>query len=412
MAAYKMDMNVKKGIVYAQNFIDGEFEDAAAGYVDSHNPATGEVWARVPNSGGYDVDRAAKAAKTAFPGWAALSYDKRAEFIMKVAALLEQRIDEFALAESRDQGKPVALAKNMDITRAIMNLRAFAEAWKSHVGASHEMPESSCISFSTRGPVGVAGIIAPWNLPLYLLTFKLGPALVAGNTVVCKPSETTTVTAWMLMKLFHQAGFPTGVVNLVCGLGAGAGEAIVKHRDIRVISFTGSTAVGERIATIAAPMMKKLSLELGGKNAAIVFDDADLDKAVATLKRSCFLNQGEICLCTSRLFVQEGIYDDLVARLVEEAKAIKVGDPEEEDVFMGALNSKQHLEKVRSYMGYAVEDGGQILCGETPNATPLELPARLKNGYFFRPTIIAGLSDDSRCMQIKDEAVDRIALAG
>ena len=280
-------------MLVAENFINGQFK-ASKAYLDSYEPGNGQVWAQIPDSGPEDVDQAVQAAKTAFKSWKKLSVNQRAQYLIKAADLLESRLDEFAQAESRDQGKPVGLAKRMDIPRAVLNLKAFATGQCHLLETSNELVEAGVINYTKRSPVGVAGLIAPWNLPLYLLTFKIGPALMAGCTVVCKPSEMTTVTAWMLCKVFQEVGLPNGVLNLVCGLGSKAGQALVEHPDVKVISFTGSTKVGKHIAQVAGPMMKRLSLELGGKNPALVFKDARLDQAVPTLIRAAFLNQGEI----------------------------------------------------------------------------------------------------------------------
>lgn len=391
-----MNYNYHNGLVYVQNYIYGEFQDSEA-YIDSFNPGTGHVWAKIPDTHEEAVNRAVYSAKSVFRHWSGLGHAKRANYLMKVAMLLEARLEEFAVAESRDQGKPVNLAKTMDIPRAVLNLRAFAESWTHLVETSASSLEIGAVNYSTRSPVGIAGLIAPWNLPLYLLTFKIAPALMAGNTVVVKPSEMTSVTAFMLAQLFHEAGVPRGVFNLVCGYGPSTGEVLVRHPDVRVISFTGSTAVGEKIAAIAAPMMKKLSLELGGKNAAILFEDTNLDKAIPTLIKGAFLNQGEICLCTSRIFVQNALYQEFVDKFVQAAKRLVVGDPSDPNSFMGALNSAGHLKKVKSYIHYAKEDGGQVLCGES--VSTLNLPAHLARGYYCQPTVITGLADDARCMQ-------------
>lgn len=391
-----LNYNYRGGLVHLQNYVYGEFEDTED-YIDSYNPATGQVWAKVPDSHQGDVNRAVYSAKSAFNNWAGIGYAKRAQYLMKVAKLLEKRMDEFAKAESRDQGKPVGLAKTMDIPRAVLNLRSFAESWTHILNTSNTLNEIGTVNYSSRSPLGVAGLIAPWNLPLYLLTFKLAPALMAGNTVVCKPSEMTSVTAFLLAQIFHEAGVPRGVFNLVCGYGHSAGEFIVRHPDVRIVSFTGSTAVGAKIAAIAAPMMKKLSLELGGKNAAIVFGDANLERAIPTLIKASFLNQGEICLCTSRIFVHSSIYEEFVEKFVRATKRITVGDPDDPNSFMGALNNLGHLKKVKTYIEYAKEDGGQILCGET--VTTLNLPRELQKGYYCQPTVITRLQDTARCMQ-------------
>ena len=383
-------------MLVAENFINGQFK-ASKAYLDSYEPGNGQVWAQIPDSDPEDVDQAVQAAKTAFKSWKKLSVNQRAQYLIKAADLLESRLDEFAQAESRDQGKPVGLAKRMDIPRAVLNLKAFATGQCHLLETSNELVEAGVINYTKRSPVGVAGLIAPWNLPLYLLTFKIGPALMAGCTVVCKPSEMTTVTAWMLCKVFQEVGLPNGVLNLVCGLGGKAGQALVEHPDVKVISFTGSTKVGKHIAQVAGPMMKRLSLELGGKNPALVFKDARLDQAVPTLIRAAFLNQGEICLCTSRIYVQEEIYEEFLKEFVASAQKLRFGDPNDPEVFMGALNSKVHLDKVVYYAKLATEEGGTIRCGYGLN--PMDLDAKIKDGYYFPPTVVTGLTNDSRCMK-------------
>ena len=383
-------------MLVAENFINGQFK-ASKAYLDSYEPGNGQVWAQIPDSDPEDVDQAVQAAKTAFKSWKKLSVNQRAQYLIKAADLLESRLDEFAQAESRDQGKPVGLAKRMDIPRAVLNLKAFATGQCHLLETSNELVEAGVINYTKRSPVGVAGLIAPWNLPLYLLTFKIGPALMAGCTVVCKPSEMTTVTAWMLCKIFQEVGLPNGVLNLVCGLGSKAGQALVEHPDVKVISFTGSTKVGKHIAQVAGPMMKRLSLELGGKNPALVFKDARLDQAVPTLIRAAFLNQGEICLCTSRIYVQEEIYEEFLKEFVASAQKLRFGDPNDPEVFMGALNSKVHLDKVVYYAKLATEEGGTIRCGYGLN--PMDLDAKIKDGYYFPPTVVTGLTNDSRCMK-------------
>ena len=383
-------------MLVAENFINGQFK-ASKAYLDSYEPGNGQVWAQIPDSDPEDVDQAVQAAKTAFKSWKKLSVNQRAQYLIKAADLLESRLDEFAQAESRDQGKPVGLAKRMDIPRAVLNLKAFATGQCHLLETSNELVEAGVINYTKRSPIGVAGLIAPWNLPLYLLTFKIGPALMAGCTVVCKPSEMTTVTAWMLCKIFQEVGLPNGVLNLVCGLGSKAGQALVEHPDVKVISFTGSTKVGKHIAQVAGPMMKRLSLELGGKNPALVFKDARLDQAVPTLIRAAFLNQGEICLCTSRIYVQEDIYEEFLKEFVVSAKKLKFGDPNDPEVFMGALNSKVHLDKVVYYAKLATEEGGTIQCGYGLNS--MDLDDKIKDGYYFPPTVVTGLTNDSRCMK-------------
>ncbi|XP_038626663.1 2-aminomuconic semialdehyde dehydrogenase isoform X2 [Tachyglossus aculeatus] len=334
----------QKGLLMLENFIAGKFVPASS-HLDSFDPSTGEVYCRVPDSGPKEVEAAVLAAKDAFPAWSSKSPQERAQILNKLADLLEQSLEDFAQAESRDQ----------------------------------------------------AGLISPWNLPLYLLTWKIAPAIAVGNTVIAKPSEMTSVTAWMLCKLLNKAGVPAGVVNVVFGRGPKAGEALVSHPEVPLISFTGSTLTAERIMQQSAPYCKKLSLELGGKNPAIVFEDANLDECIATTVRSSFANQGEICLCTSRIFVQRSIYQDFLKRFVDATKQWKVGSPSDPAASVGALISKEHLQKVRNYVQKAQDGGAQILCGE--GVDTLNLPVRNQKGYFMLPTVIADIKDESPCMQ-------------
>jgi acyl-CoA reductase-like NAD-dependent aldehyde dehydrogenase len=386
------------GEVIVQNFIGGNFIPIEkSNTIPSFNPATGTVWALIPDSTADDVDDAVKAASQAFLSWSKMGYEARSKYMLKIADRIDEQLEEFAVAESKDQGKPVSLARKMDIPRASYNFRKFGSAWENLVESSNSLPEQGCVNISSRHPLGVAGLISPWNLPLYLLTFKIAPAIMAGNTVVCKPSEMTSVTAWMLAKVIMEVGLPAGVVNIVFGTGYPCGQNIVTHPKVRMVSFTGSTAIGQKIAQLTAASMKKVSLELGGKNAAIIFNDANLDESVAGVTRSAFLNQGEICLCTSRIFVQSKIYDVFLKKFLESVKKLKTGDPLEEDTFTGAVNSAAHYDKVMSYVQFAVEDGGKIECGE--GVSVLNLAPHNKKGYFIQPTVISGLDDLSRCMQ-------------
>ncbi|KAM7431813.1 Aldehyde dehydrogenase 8 member A1 [Porites harrisoni] len=382
-----------------ENFINGKFLPCK-NHIDSYDPSTGKVYCKVPDSDQEEVDMAVKAARDAFESWSKTPPELRAKIMRKIADLIESKLDEFAEAESRDQGKPVLLAKTVDIPRACLNLRFFASTIinASSMNHSNVLNKVGAVNYCVRCPIGVAGLISPWNLPLYLLTFKIAPAIAAGNTVVCKPSEMTSVTAWMMAKLMNEAGLPPGVCNLVFGTGPKAGAAIVKHPDIPVISFTGSTATGQTITQMSAPFYKKLSLELGGKNAAIVFDDADLEKCLATTIRSSFANQGEICLCTSRVFVQKGIFDKFLEKFVEKTRQLQVGSPKDPGTNLGALISKEHLAKVLGYVKLAVNEGGEIVCGEGKDP-PLNLPSPHTEGYFMRPTVITGLADSTHCMQ-------------
>lgn len=385
-------------LLHVENYIDGKFSRAADGrHLDSFDPSTGSVWATIPDSDVSDVERAVSAAQRAFRGWTETPVEQRSALLLRLADLLESQLDEFAAAESRDQGKPVWLARSLDIPRAVYNCRCFASALPHHVDTSRYVQSSSSLNYTERNAVGVAALVSPWNLPLYLLTFKMAPALACGNTVVCKPSEMTSVTAWMLCRLIQQAGFPAGVVNMVFGTGAKAGQALTGHPGTSLISFTGSTATAQKIRLASAPYCKKLSLELGGKNPGIIFADADLDKCVPTTIRSSFINQGEICLCTSRLFVQSAIFDKFLTKFVDAAKKIKVGDPRDGETWMGPLVSKEHEQKVRSYLKTAQDEGLKFCCGETVQA--LALPAACQKGYFVQPTVIVNAPDSSVLMQ-------------
>ncbi|XP_045165226.2 2-aminomuconic semialdehyde dehydrogenase-like [Mercenaria mercenaria] len=379
--------------IKVQNFINGKFCDSEK-YLDSFDPSTGEVWAKIPDSTVVNVEAAVSAAKNAFPGWSATPVQERSKVMMKIADLLESRLEEFAVLESRDQGKPVWLARTVDIPRAVYNFRFFATCALHDLNRSNQMQAVDAFNYTIKMPVGVAGLISPWNLPMYLLTFKLAPAIIAGNTVVAKPSEMTSVTAWKLAEIFNTAGLPPGVINFVFGYGPTAGEAIVRHPGVPIVSFTGGTVTAVKLRIAAAPFSKKLSLELGGKNPGVIFDNADMEKCIVTTIRSSFINQGEICLCTSRLYVQRGVYKTFVDKFVQEAKKLVVGDPKAEGVFMGALISKEHLAKVKGYVDIARQEGASILCGEED----LNLPAENKNGYFMRPTVITDVKDTSRLM--------------
>ncbi|KAF4077947.1 hypothetical protein AMELA_G00193940 [Ameiurus melas] len=379
-----------------ENYIGGKFVPCSR-HVDSHDPSTGELYCRVPDSGAPEVEAAVKAAKEAFPGWSAASPAERARVLNKLADLIEARLEDFAQAESKDQGKTISFARNVDIPRAAYNFRFFASSVQHHTTDCSQMDHMGCINYTVRCPVGVAGLISPWNLPLYLLTWKIAPAVASGNTVVAKPSEMTSVTAWMMCKLLEEAGFPPGVVNIVFGTGPRAGDALVSHPDVPLISFTGSTATAQVITERSAPYCKKLSLELGGKNPAVVFADADLEQCISTTVRSSFSNQGEICLCTSRIFVERSIYAQFLAKFVEAARQWKTGTPSDPSNDNGALVSKEHLKKVRGYVALARAEGAQVHCGEGVDA--LVLPPRNASGYFMLPTVITGVADSSAVMQ-------------
>jgi len=378
-----------------QNYINGELVAPISGeYLENYNPATGAVYSLIPDSDEKDVDNAVKAAKEAFPSWSNMAKQKRSAILIRLSELIQANLDKFALAESVDNGKPVWLAKSVDIPRAVSNLHFYATAALHTHTEAHGM-EQTALNYTLHTPVGVAGCISPWNLPLYLFTWKIAPALAAGCTVVAKPSEITPMTAYMLSELCNEAGIPKGVLNIVHGLGAKTGMAIVSHTDVAAISFTGGTKTGEIIARTTAPMFKKLSLELGGKNPNIIFADADFDKAVQTSVRSSFSNQGEICLCGSRIFVERGIYEKFKTAFVEEVKKLKVGDPLNDENWIGAIVSRPHKEKILSYIKLAQEEGGTILCG----GEAVDPGGVNSTGYFIAPTVIEGLAHDCRTNQ-------------
>ncbi|KAK6297891.1 hypothetical protein J4Q44_G00324740 [Coregonus suidteri] len=379
-----------------ENYIGGKFVPCSR-HIDSYDPSTGEVYCKVPDSGKDEVEAAVQAAREAFPDWSARSPAERGQVMNKLADLMEAHLEEFAQAESRDQGKTVTFARTVDIPRSVYNLRFFASSVLHHTTDCSTMDHIGCVNYTVRSPVGVAGLISPWNLPLYLLTWKIAPAVATGNTVVAKPSEMTSVTAWMMCELLEEAGFPPGVVNVVFGTGPRAGDALVGHPDVPLVSFTGSTATAQRITERSAPFCKKLSLELGGKNPAIIFSDADLDQAVTTTVRSSFSNQGEICLCTSRIYVERSIYPEFLKRFVAATREWKTGAPSDPDNNNGALVSREHLEKVRSFVTLARSEGATVLCGEGED--PLVLPECNTGGYFMRPTVITGVAESSRVMQ-------------
>ncbi|WP_333678193.1 aldehyde dehydrogenase [Dyella sp.] len=378
------------------NLIDGRLQAPLDDHwLDVYEPATGEVFAQCPDSTAADIDAAVKAALGAAPAWAATPTETRAKLLHKLADLIEGRLDEFAELESRDSGKPVALAKRLDIPRAVSNLRFFAAAVIGWESESHAM-ETGAINYTLRHPLGVVGCISPWNLPLYLFTWKIAPALASGNAVIAKPSEITPCTAAWLGELSIEAGFPAGVLNIVQGRGPTTGQAIIEHPAIKAISFTGSTRTGASIAATTAPQFKKVSLEMGGKNPAIVFADADLSDAnLDTIVRSGFANQGEICLCGSRLLVQRSIYDSFRERYLAKVQALRVGDPKDATTDLGALVSREHFDKVMRCIAQARDEGGRILCG----GDALTLDGRCAEGWFIAPTVIEALGNDTQTNQ-------------
>ena len=379
------------------NYINGELVPPASGnYLDNYNPATGKVYSFIPDSDKDDIDNAVSAAKEAFLGWSKTPKQERSNLLMKLADNIEKHFDQLVAAESKDNGKPESLAAKVDIPRAPANIRFFAGAILHDSSNVHEM-DGMAINYTLRQPIGVAACISPWNLPLYLLTWKIAPALAAGNTVVAKPSEITPMTAYIFSKICIEAGLPKGVLNIVHGLGSKVGDPLTTHIDTPIVSFTGGTVTGKHIASLTAPMFKKLSLELGGKNPNIIFADADFDKAVSIASRAAFTNQGQICLCGSRLFVQEEIYDKFKTALVAKASKLVVGNPKNPKTNLGAVVSKEHMNKILSKIDEAKKLGGNILIGGERQI----LEGDLKAGYYIQPTIIEGLSFD--CPVNKEE---------
>jgi aminomuconate-semialdehyde/2-hydroxymuconate-6-semialdehyde dehydrogenase len=372
------------------NFIGGVFRAPASGnYFNDVSPATTEVIAEVPDSDERDIDDAVRAAKAAFPAWSRTPAAERSRLLLKLADLVEKNLDELARMESIDNGKTLSLAKKLDIPRAVLNFRFFATAILHQTSEAH-VTDSIALNYTLRQPLGVAGLISPWNLPLYLLSWKIAPAIATGNTCVVKPSELTPLTANRLAELSIEAGIPPGVINIVHGYGAKAGRALTCHDDVAAISFTGGTVTGAAVAANAAPRFKKISLELGGKNPNLIFADADLDDAVATSIRSSFWNQGEICLCGSRIFVERSIHNAFVERFVAATKKLRIGDPLDDATDIGALISDAHLQKVIGYIDLAKQEGGTIVAGGNRVDRP---------GYFVEPTIVTGLGCDCRVLQ-------------
>jgi aminomuconate-semialdehyde/2-hydroxymuconate-6-semialdehyde dehydrogenase len=365
-------------------------------WIDLIDPSTGKVYGKLPRSGAPDVETAVEAANAAFPEWSSFSSDKRAACIDRLADFISENAEMLAEAESKDNGKPISLASTVDIPRAEKNLRFYASAIKHFASESHYM-EGVAINYTLKKPLGVVACISPWNLPLYLFTWKVAPALAAGNCVVAKPSEITPATAFLLSKWVKAAGFPDGVFNIIHGLGAEVGDALVRHPKIAAVSFTGGTATGAHIASVVAPQFKKLSLELGGKNAAVIFSDCDFDDALSTTVKSSFANQGQICLCGSRILVEKSLYPRFRDALVEKAARMKVGNPMDPKTRMGAVVSKEHRDKILDYIEIAKSEGGTVLCGGF--ATSPEGEEELSGGYYVQPTVIEGVGVNCRANQ-------------
>ncbi|MBT6513540.1 MAG: aldehyde dehydrogenase [Crocinitomicaceae bacterium] len=382
-------------MIYLENYIDGELQPPINGrFLDNYNPSKGVVYSQIPDSDKADVQAAVVAAKSAFKSWSEKPKEERSKILVRLADLIAENLESLASAESIDNGKPLSLAKKVDIPRAASNIGFYATAILHYASESHSM-EGAGINYTLRKPIGVVGCISPWNLPLYLFTWKIAPAIAAGNCVVAKPSEITPMTAYLFSKLCLQAGLPPGVLNIVHGLGPKVGAAITEHPEITAISFTGGTQTGATIAKVAAPMFKKLSLELGGKNPNIIFADCDLDKAISTSVHSSFANQGQICLCGSRIFVEEPIYEAFKKGFVEKIKQLKIGDPFDPKTNQGAVVSEDHMKKVLACIDLAKEEGGTIIAG----GNRVVLEGDLADGYYIEPTIIEGLPFDCRTNQ-------------
>lgn len=377
------------------NYINGKIVEPVSGnYLDNYEPATGEVYSKIADSDTEDINNAVEAAKSAFPQWSKTPVAKRAAIMNRIADLIDKNHQMLSEAESRDNGKPLKLAEKVDIPRASANMRFYAGAIQ-YIASETHMTDDVAVNYTTREPHGVAGCISPWNLPLYLFTWKIAPALAAGNTVVAKPSEITPMTAFLFSKLCIEAGLPAGVLNIVHGMGHKAGQAIVQHPEVPVISFTGGTKTGATIAQTTASMFKKLSLELGGKNPNIIFADCDFEEALRTSLLSSFSNQGQICLCGSRIYVERPIYDKFLEAFVNKAKTLTVGDPQDEGTKVGAVVSKEHMEKILSYIELARQEGGQVIAG----GKQVNMEGRCSSGYFVEPTVITGLGPECRTNQ-------------
>lgn len=377
------------------NYINGKLQEPVGGnYLPNLQPATGSVYSMVAASDDADIELAVQAAQHAFAQWAATPAMERCRLLLRIADRIEERLDELAAMESADQGKPIRLARQVDIPRASANFRFFATAAVQFASEAHIM-ENGAVNYTLRQPLGVVGCISPWNLPLYLFTWKIAPALAAGNCVVGKPSEFTPLTAYELGRICMEVGLPPGVLNIVHGSGPQCGMALVKHPRVKAISFTGSTRAGREIAAAAAPQFKKLSLELGGKNPVLVFADCDFDTMLERTVASAFENQGEICLCGSRIYIEQSIYEKFREAFVDRVRRLRVGNPADPATDLGAIVSRQHYEKILGYLALVRQEGGRILCG----GHPVHPDESLRNGWYIAPTVVEGLPQHCRINQ-------------
>ena len=388
----EMDLSIP---YHLENYIGGNLIGPLSGnFLNNINPATGAIYGQVPDSNEKDVNAAVEAAIKAFPEWSATPVEQRFRILNRIAELIEENLDALALAETNDNGKPLWLSKKLDIPRAAANFRFFATGILHFASESHSMGDKA-VNYTLRQPLGVVACISPWNLPLYLFTWKIAPALAAGNCVVAKPSEVTPVTAFLLSRITKTAGLPDGVLNILQGTGNTTGEAIIRHAGIKAISFTGSTRAGERIAAVAGPAFKKLSLEMGGKNPALIFADCNWERMMTETIQSSFSNQGEICLCGSRIIIEESVYEKFKKEFIKRAKELIVGDPLDDETQQGAIVSKVHFDKIFRCIDTAKHEGGRILCG----GKSITIGGRCFNGYFIEPTVIEGLGQDCETNQ-------------
>ena len=384
-------------MISIKNFINGSYcESLTKDWLEVINPSNGKIYAKLPNSNTQDVHQAYLAAEKAFHSWSKTSVDQRSDILAKIAELIENQMEILAAAESMDNGKPISLARAVDIPRAAYNFKFFSQAVTQFYSESHEQISDKTINYTLRQPLGVVGCISPWNLPLYLFTWKIAPALAAGNCVVAKPSEVTPYTAFLLADICNKAGLPKGVLNIVHGLGKSTGQAIVEHPEIKAISFTGGSETGAHIAKTAAPMFKKLSLELGGKNPNIIFADCDYDKMLTTTVKSSFANQGQICLCGSRIFIEADIYEKFKKDFIKKVSQLKIGLPSEKETDIGAMVSKAHLDKVLGYIAAANKSEATVLYGGQKVSIK-----NGKKGYYLEPTVIEVSSNN--CLLNQEE---------
>lgn len=387
-----MSVNIQPEKLF--NYINGELTAPRQNhYIEVCNPATGEVYTQAPNSTLEDLNAACASAKKNQPMWAGLEAQERANWLRKLADGIKKYGDELALAECRDTGKPISIARSLDIPRCSANFEFFADAITQYHTECY--PMQNAVNYTLREPLGIVACISPWNLPLYLLTWKIAPALVTGNCVIAKPSEITPNTANVLAQICKEVDFPAGVLSILHGQGSQIGDLITEHPDISAVSFTGGTATGTHISERCAKKLKKVSLELGGKNPAIVFSDCDLDKTVKTIVRSAFANQGQVCLCNSRIYIEDELYPDFREKFISETQKLKIGDPEEITTNFGAITNLAQYDKILSAIEQAKNNKANILLG----GNKLYLDGRCSGGSFIEPTIMENLSLDCETNQ-------------